>query len=133
MSDLHRGLFGEAGVAARFSDRARLQAMLDVEAVLADAEAEVGVIPRSAIAAIRAAVRAEHYDLDAIAREAASAGNVAIPLVRHLTARVAAVERVAVETRRRATQTRAFSTPAPSTTTVRRVPTRSPCKPSRRS
>ena len=92
MSDLHRGLFGETEVAARFSDRARLQAMLDVEAVLADAEAEVGVIPRSAIAAIRAAARAEHYDLDAIAREAASAGNVAIPLVRHLTARVAAAD-----------------------------------------
>jgi len=73
VSDLHRGLFGETEVAARFSDRARLQAMLDVEAVLADAEAEVGVIPRSAIAAIRAAARAEHYDLDALAASLAIA------------------------------------------------------------
>ena len=92
MSDLHRGLFGEAEVAARFSDRARLQAMLDFEAALADAEAEVGVVPHSCVAAVRAAARAEHYDLEAIARESAGAGNVAIPLVRHLTARVAATD-----------------------------------------
>jgi 3-carboxy-cis,cis-muconate cycloisomerase len=92
VSDLHRGLFGEAEVAARFSDRARLQAMLDFEAALADAEAEVGVVPHSCVAAVRAAARAEHYDLEAIARESAGAGNVAIPLVRHLTARVAATD-----------------------------------------
>ena len=92
MSDLDRGLFGEAEVAARFSDRARLQAMLDFEAALADAEAEAGVVPHSCVAAVRAAARAEHYDLDAIATEAANAGNVAIPLVRHLTKRVAATD-----------------------------------------
>jgi len=92
VSDLHRGLFGEAEVAARFSDRARLQAMLDFEAALAEAEAEAGVVPYSCVAAVRAAARAEHYDLDAIATEAAHAGNVAIPLVRHLTARVAATD-----------------------------------------
>ena len=46
------------GVAAHFSSIARLQAMLHVEAALADAEASVGVIPRAAAEAIRRAARA---------------------------------------------------------------------------
>jgi 3-carboxy-cis,cis-muconate cycloisomerase len=92
VSDLYRGRFGEAEVAARFSDRARLQAMLDFEAALADAEAEAGVVPHSCVTAVRAAARAEHYDLETVSKEAAVAGNAAIPLVRHLTARVAAAD-----------------------------------------
>ncbi len=39
-------LFGDAEVAGHLSDRARLQAMLDVEAALADAEAQLGVVPQ---------------------------------------------------------------------------------------
>jgi len=41
-------------VRTHFSPRARVQAMLDVEAALAAAEASVGVIPREAAAAITA-------------------------------------------------------------------------------
>ncbi len=63
--------------------------MLDVEAALAEAEASRGIIPASAAPAIRAAARAELYDLDAQAAEARRAGNHAIPLVKHLTQRVA--------------------------------------------
>ncbi len=72
-----------------FTARARLQAMLDVEAALADAEAATGVIPREAAIAIGSSARAELFDADAIESEAVRAGNRAIPLVRHLTARVA--------------------------------------------
>jgi 3-carboxy-cis,cis-muconate cycloisomerase len=85
-------LFGDEDVAAHLSDRVRLQAMLDVEAALADAEAQVGMVPRSCVASIRNAARAGLYDAGAIAAEAAEAGNVAIPLVRHLTRHVAAAD-----------------------------------------
>jgi 3-carboxy-cis,cis-muconate cycloisomerase len=72
-----------------FSLRARLQAMLDVEAALAEAEASLEVIPGSAARAIRDACDAELYDPDPIAADAQRDGNLAIPLVRALTERVA--------------------------------------------
>ena len=75
-------------VSAYFSPGARLQAMLDVEAALADAEASAGVIPRHAADAIKTACRADLFDVASIEAEAVRAGNLAIPLVRHLTARV---------------------------------------------
>lgn len=76
-------------VSTHFTSTARLQAMLDVEAALAEAEASVDVIPSAAATVIRAAARADWYDAAAIESEAREAGNLAIPLVRHLTARVA--------------------------------------------
>jgi 3-carboxy-cis,cis-muconate cycloisomerase len=68
-----------------FSDRARVQGMLDFEAALARAEARSGVIPASAATAIEACCGMNRYDLAALAREATLAGNLAIPLVRQLT------------------------------------------------
>ncbi len=87
---LHDPLLGNERVADLFSSRTQLQLMLDVEAALADAEAAVGVIPVGCVELIRSAARAELYDHGAIAAETAAAGNVAIPVVRHLTRRVAA-------------------------------------------
>lgn len=75
-------------VEAHVSSGARVQAMLDVEAALAEAEAATGTIPREAAAAIRAAAKVDLFDISAIEAEAERAGNLAIPLVRHLTARV---------------------------------------------
>ena len=49
-----------------FSSHARIQAMLDVEAALAEAEASNGIIPREAATAIRAAANADLYDIAAI-------------------------------------------------------------------
>ncbi|HEY6360407.1 MAG TPA: 3-carboxy-cis,cis-muconate cycloisomerase [Vicinamibacterales bacterium] len=89
---LFGALFGDDEAASQLSDRARLQAMLDVEAALADAEAELGIIPRSCATPIRNASRAALYDAAAIAGEAAAAGNLAIPLVQHLTRHVAAAD-----------------------------------------
>ncbi len=74
---------------AHFSARARVQAMLDVEAALAEAEAATETIPRQAATAIRDAATVDGFDISAIEAEAERAGNLAIPLVRHLTARVA--------------------------------------------
>ncbi len=71
------------------SDAMRLQRMLDVEAALARAEAAVGVIPEVAAPAIAAACESNRYDLRELGEAAALAGNVAIPLVKALTAEVA--------------------------------------------
>jgi 3-carboxy-cis,cis-muconate cycloisomerase len=87
---LYDPLFGDPAVAARLSDEARVQAMLDVEAALAGAEAALGVIPAEAAPPIRAAARAALYDLRALADDAQHDGNLAIPLVRQLTRQVAA-------------------------------------------
>jgi 3-carboxy-cis,cis-muconate cycloisomerase len=92
-AELLSQLFGDAEVAKQLSDHAQLQAMLDVEAALADVEAELGIVPRAAVEPIRAAARADLYDCGAIAAEAADAGNLAISLVRHLTRQVEAIDR----------------------------------------
>jgi 3-carboxy-cis,cis-muconate cycloisomerase len=73
-----------------FSDRGRLQGMLDFEAALARAEARAGMLSAAAAKAIGAECRADRFDVDALAGDTALAGNPAIPLVRELTARVAA-------------------------------------------
>ncbi len=70
-------------------DATTLQHMLDFEAALARAEAAVGVIPANAVRAIETASRADQFDMGALADAATRAGNLAIPLVKALTARVA--------------------------------------------
>jgi 3-carboxy-cis,cis-muconate cycloisomerase len=73
-----------------FDTAAIVQGMLDFEAALARAQAAEGVIPASAAAAIAAACRVERFDLDALVAAGSRAGSLAIPLVRQLTAAVAA-------------------------------------------
>ncbi len=77
-----------AEMLAVFSDRAAVQRMLDFEAALARAEAAHGVIPADAVASIAACCQVAHMDLPALAQAAAAAGNLAIPLVKQLTAAV---------------------------------------------
>jgi 3-carboxy-cis,cis-muconate cycloisomerase len=74
---------------AACDDTAYLQAMLDFEAALARAEAAVGVIPSTAIAPIGEACKASGFDLEGLAEAATRSGNLAIPLVKALTAAVA--------------------------------------------
>ena len=83
-------MFGSAATLAAFSDTATVQRMLDFEAALAHAEASCGVIPAHAAEVIAATCRAGEIDFDALAAAAVAGGNLAIPLVRQLTARVAA-------------------------------------------
>ena len=71
-----------------FSDRGRLQGMLDFEAALARAEARLGVIPKAAAPPIEAQCQEKLFDIDALAPAAALAGNTAIPMVKALTALV---------------------------------------------
>jgi 3-carboxy-cis,cis-muconate cycloisomerase len=63
--------------------------MLDFEAALARAEAAAGVIPAAAAGPIERACDARTFDLTALAEAATKSGNVAIPLVKALTASVA--------------------------------------------
>ncbi|WBB67964.1 3-carboxy-cis,cis-muconate cycloisomerase [Micromonospora sp. WMMD812] len=83
------GLSGAPDVDAQLGDAALLQAMLDVEAALARAGADNGVLPAAAAEAIAAQCHAERYDPAALGRAADAAGNPVVPLVRELTARVA--------------------------------------------
>ncbi len=85
-------LFTTGELRATFSERARVQAMLDFERALATAQAKCGLIPASAAAAIAAACDAQSIDLDELARQSVSAGNRAIPLVRQLTRAVEAAD-----------------------------------------
>lgn len=75
-------------VAGQVSDRAWLQAMLDVEAALARGLAGAGIIADADADAIAAACDVERYDVAAIARDAAASGIPVVPLVRALTAAV---------------------------------------------
>jgi 3-carboxy-cis,cis-muconate cycloisomerase len=72
-----------------FSDRHRLQRMLDFEAALARALVVIGIAPPGASAAIESHCRAELFDMESLARATALSGNVAIPMVKALTEFVA--------------------------------------------
>jgi 3-carboxy-cis,cis-muconate cycloisomerase len=82
-------MLSSAAMRAICDDVACLQNMLDFEAALARAEAATGVIPASAAGPITRACRAESFDLAALAEAATRSGNLAIPLVKALTANVA--------------------------------------------
>jgi len=70
------------------SARAWLQALLDVEAALAGAEADVGIVPPEAAAAIAEVCAAGRFDPGEIGRAARLGGNPVIPLVEALSAAV---------------------------------------------
>ena len=86
-------LFGSAAMEKAFSDDARIQYMLDFEAALARAEARCGVIPSGAAEIIASQCKAELIDAKALSLATATSLNPAIPLVKQLTALVAAKDR----------------------------------------
>ncbi len=89
LSPLLAPMLSSAAMRAVCDDVAYLQRMLDFEAALARAEAATGVIPKSAAGPIAAACKAQVFDLAALAEAATKSGNLAIPLVKALTADVA--------------------------------------------
>jgi 3-carboxy-cis,cis-muconate cycloisomerase len=82
-------MLSSAAMRAVCDDAAYLQHMLDFEAALARAEAATGVIPAAAAVPIANACKAGAFDLGALAEAATRSGNLAIPLVKALTADVA--------------------------------------------
>ena len=89
LSPLLAPMFSSGPMRAACDDVAYLQAMLDFEAALARAEAAVGVIPAGATAPIGQACKASDFDLASLGEAATRSGNLAIPLVKALTAAVA--------------------------------------------
>ncbi len=77
-------IFAPQHLLDELGDRAWLQAMLDSERALAQAEAAAGLIPVEAVEPIAAACRADLYDRERIGREGRGSGNPAEPLVRAL-------------------------------------------------
>jgi 3-carboxy-cis,cis-muconate cycloisomerase len=82
-------LFTTAAMAQVFSPRSHVAHILHFEGALARAAARAGIVPEAAAVAIAEACRVELYDVDDLYAQAATAGTIAIPLVRMLTERVA--------------------------------------------
>ena len=89
LSPLLAPMLSSAAMRAVCDDAAYLQHMLDFEAALARAEATTGVIPARAAAPIANACKASSFDLADLAEAATRSGNLAIPVVKALTAGVA--------------------------------------------
>jgi len=82
-------LFATREMSLLHADQAMLGRMLEVEAALAYAEATIGIIPRNTVGPIASACDPNRYDTAELGKAAAVAGNLAIPLVKALTAEVA--------------------------------------------
>src|SRR5262249_38814145 len=89
MADPSDRLYTTPELGTLFSAAGYVAQMLAFEAALALAQAQAGIIPQAAAEAIETGCRVELFDLPALYQAAASAGTLAIPLVRMLTEQVA--------------------------------------------
>jgi 3-carboxy-cis,cis-muconate cycloisomerase len=88
MSDPFAFLVARGPIVEATAPKAWLQAMLDVEAALADAQAAVDIIPRGAADAVVEACNAERFDVAAVFEDAALGGVPVIGLVDRLRAAI---------------------------------------------
>src|SRR5246127_2035547 len=95
LSPLLAPMLSSAAMRTVCDDAACLQNMLDFEAGLARAESAIGIIPATAAGPIGKACKASSFDLTDLAEAATRSGNLAIPLVKALTAEVAKADREA--------------------------------------
>lgn len=79
-----RDRFGTAAMRAVWDDRRTQQRWLDVEAALAEAEAELGIVPEAAAEEIAGAARIDELDLEAMKAEFDATWNPVVPLVNAL-------------------------------------------------
>jgi 3-carboxy-cis,cis-muconate cycloisomerase len=89
LSPLLAPMLSSGPMRAVCDDSVALQHMLDFEAALARAEASAGIIPKGAAEPIAAACKAPLFDITALGEAALRSGNLAIPVVKALTAHVA--------------------------------------------
>ena len=87
---LFDGVLARGPVADAVSSAAWLQALLEAEAALAAAGAAVGLVPVEAAARIGEVCGSAQFDVAALSRDAAAAGNPVVPLVKALEAAVGA-------------------------------------------
>src|SRR5437764_2815699 len=71
----------DPGVRVLFTEHARFQSWLDVEAALAEAQAELGVIPKHAAEEISRKAHLKFLDFDAIRAGLAKTGHPIVPVV----------------------------------------------------
>ena len=71
----------DPGVRALFSDESKYQSWLDVEAVLAQSQAELGVIPAYAAREITRRAHLSNIDLDSMKQGLARTGHPLVPLI----------------------------------------------------
>lgn len=88
-SQLTSAMFSTHELRKIFSATQTVQCMLDVEAALTKVLASQHIIPSQSVDAIAACCQAEQIDLPKLIEDAALSGNLAIPLVKQLTACVA--------------------------------------------
>ena len=81
-SAVYAHLWGTAEVDALLSDKARLQAWLDILAALARAQSEVGLIPEAAGEEIAAQARVDRLDLDFVVAETRATSHSTLGLIR---------------------------------------------------
>lgn len=86
--DLLTRLFGDPEMAELFSERATIQRWLDVEAALAAAQAQLGVLTETQAERIAASADADRIDAEALWRDARNVGYPILPLVRQLSAAI---------------------------------------------
>lgn len=86
-SDLWRGGFAVQEIGALFTDAGRLGRWLCVEAALAAAQGEIGLIPADAAECIAANAQLDLLDLDQLRADRRSTGHSLIPLLRALSRR----------------------------------------------
>jgi adenylosuccinate lyase/3-carboxy-cis,cis-muconate cycloisomerase len=85
--ELLRDLFGTEEIRSAFDSRALVQAWLDVERALAEAESEVGIVPPAAAERIAREADARLYELSTLREEVAATQHPLVPLLRALTER----------------------------------------------
>jgi adenylosuccinate lyase len=85
-SRLYGHLWGTAELAGIFDETAMLQRWLDVLVALADAQAEMGIVPREAAQTIAEAARVEALDLDFVAEQTRATSHSTLGLIRGLLA-----------------------------------------------
>jgi 3-carboxy-cis,cis-muconate cycloisomerase len=83
-SSIMGALFARDAMRVLFSDRERLQRMLDVEAALARVEARLGIVPAEAAASISAAAKVDNLNLEEIAVSTRNVGYPVVALVKAL-------------------------------------------------
>jgi adenylosuccinate lyase len=83
-STLYAHLWGAADVRARFEDRARLQAWLDILAALAAAQASLGIIPARAAELIAEHAEVDRLDLEFVSDETRRTSHSTLGLIHGL-------------------------------------------------
>ena len=83
-SGIYGHLWSTPEASALFSDEGRTQAWLHILAALAQAQADVGLVPAAAAAAIRARADVTRLDLDLIAEQTRVTGHSTMGLIRAL-------------------------------------------------